>query len=125
LQAGYTFMLEDEDGSSEHLHLVLTAPNSFHEVITVSISTRRAKSETLVCLFPGEHPFIIRESVCLYRFAKIRICGAIELAIATGKARENEPASPQLIAKLCNGLLDSEFTPRGISAFFREVTSAS
>lgn len=116
-------MLEDEDGTAEHLHVLLTTPSLAGEVVTVSISTRRPKSEALVCLKPEEHPFITRESVCPYRFAKIRSCKAIEAAIANGTARSKEPASEDLVAKLAAGLIDSDFAPPGIRAFYLGVTS--
>jgi hypothetical protein len=124
LYAGYAFILEDEDGEAEHLHIVLTSPNASGEVITASISTRRAKSESLVVLQKGEHPFFRHESVCLYHFTRIHTCAAIQKAIAAGLARAKEDASPELVKKLCAGLLESEFVPRGIRAFYQEVTAA-
>jgi hypothetical protein len=122
LTLGDTFMLEDEDGIDEHLHVIITNPSSTDEVITVSISTRRANSECLVCLHPGEHPFIVRESVCPYRFAKIRTCAGIAAALADGRARAKEPASKELVTKLAAGLLDSDFAPPGVRAYYLEVT---
>jgi len=50
---GDTFMLEDEDGEDEHLHILLTSPSLAGEVVTASISTRRRWSEALVCVHPG------------------------------------------------------------------------
>lgn len=111
-------MLEDEDGASEHLHVILTSPSLAGEVVTVSISTHRPKSETLVCLKVGEHDFITRPSVCPYRFAKIRSVASIVAAIEEGYARKHNPASEALIAKLASGLLDSDFAPPGIRAFY-------
>lgn len=115
-------MLEDEDGTDEHLHVLLTSPSLAGEVVTVSISTRRAKSETLVCLQPGEHAFITRPSVCPYRFAKIRSESSIIAAINNGTARLKDPASEALISKLVAGLMDSDFAPPGIKAFYLGVT---
>jgi len=84
---GDTFVIEDEDGSKEHLHVILTAPTLADEAITASISTRRRWSETLVCLQRGDHPWITTDSVVAYRFAAIRTCAAISAAVAAGKAR--------------------------------------
>jgi hypothetical protein len=122
LKLGDTFMLEDEDGEDEHLHVVITEPSPAGEVVTVSISTRRAKSECLVRMQPGEHSFITRESVCPYRFARIRTCAVIEAALADGRARAKEPATEQLLGKLAAGLLDSDFAPPGVRAYYLEVT---
>ena len=114
-------MLEDEDGEGEYLHVLLTSPNSTGEVVTVSISTRKARSETLVCLLPGDHPFIARESVCPFRFAKIREVAAIEEALQNGWARSKEKASEKLLAKLVAGLRDSDFVPPGVLAFYLAI----
>ena len=121
LERGDTFMLEDDDGTGEHLHVILTSPTLAGEVVTVSISTRRAKSETLVCVQPGEHPFITRESICAYRFARIRTVEAIGSAIASGHARQKEKASEDLIRRLAAGLVDSDFVSPGVVAFYKGV----
>jgi len=122
MQRGDTFMLENEDGTDEHLHVLLTSPSLAGEVVTVSISTRRPKSEILVCLGPGDHPFITRPSVCPYRFAKIRSESSIIAAINNGTARHKEPASEALISKLVAGLMDSDFAPPGVKAFYLGIT---
>ena len=122
MQRGDTFMIEDEDGEGEHLHVLLTDPSLAGEVVTVSVSTRRARSELLVCIKPGEHPFITRESVCLYRFARVREIKAIEQAISSGLARSKEQASEVLVLKLIKGLADSDFAPPGVLAFYRGIT---
>jgi len=88
MTCGDTFLIEDEDGAKEHLHVILTPPTLADEVITASISTRRRWSETMLCLQPGDHPWITTDSVVAYRFAAIRTCAAITAAVAAGKARQ-------------------------------------
>ena len=122
MECGVTFMIEDEDGEDEHLHVLLTAPSLAGEVVTASISTRRKRSETLVCIHPGEHPFIRVESVVLYHFSAIRSCAAIEAAIKSGAARAKEKASSDLVRKMQSGLIDSDFTPPGVRAYFVGIT---
>ena len=122
MECGDTFMIEDEDGEDEHLHVLLTIPSLAGEVVTASISTRRSRSETLVCVHPGEHPFIHLESVVLYHFSAIRTCAAIEAAIKSGAARPKEKASPELVRRMQAGLIDSDFTPPGVRAYFVGIT---
>jgi len=122
MKCGDTFMIEDEDEEAEHLHVLLTTPSLAGEVVTVSISTRRKRSETLVCIHPGEHPFIRVESVALFHFSAIRSCAAIEAAIKSGTARPKEKASPELVSRMQAGLLDSNFTPPGVRAYFVGIT---
>lgn len=124
MNRGDTFIIEDNDGTGEHLHVVLTPPSLADEVITVSISTRRRWSEPLVCLQKGEHPWISRESVVAYRYAAIRTCAAIEAAVAAGIARPKEPASAELIRKILAGLIDSDFTPPVVLAYYKGITQS-
>jgi hypothetical protein len=121
MNCGDTFIIEDDDGTDEHLHVILTPPSLADEVVTVSISTRRRWSETLVCLQKGEHPWITRESVVAYHFAAIRTCAAIEAAVTAGKARPKEQASPELIRKILAGLIDSDFTPPVVLAYYKGI----
>jgi hypothetical protein len=119
MDCGDAFMLEDEDGSKEHLHVLLTKPTSEGEVVTACICTRRSRSETLICLDFGDHPFIKHPSIVAYRFAAIRRCDDIEAAIMRGEARLQERVSESLLKKMQNGLLDSDFTPNAVRAFFK------
>jgi hypothetical protein len=122
MECGDTFMIEDEDGENEHLHVLLTSPSLAGEVVTASISTRQRWSETLVCVQPEEHPFIRVESIVAYRFAAIRTCAAIEVAVENQTARPKEKASPELLRRMQAGLVDSEFTPPNVRAYFIAIT---
>jgi hypothetical protein len=119
MECGDAFMLEDDDESKEHLHVVLTKPTAEGEVVTVAICSRHRLSETLVCLGQGDHPFIQHESVVAYRYAEIRKCAAIENAIAKGQARLKERVSDQLLKRMQSGLLDSDFVANEVRAFFK------
>lgn len=122
MTCGDTFVIEDDDGTKEHLHVILTAPSLADEVVTASISTRQRWSETLVCLQIGEHPWITAESVVAYRYAAIRTCAAILAAVAAGKARAREKASPELVKKMLAGLVDSDFTPPAVRAYYKAIS---
>jgi mRNA-degrading endonuclease toxin of MazEF toxin-antitoxin module len=71
LNLGDTFLTGDAEDDTLHLWIILTPPSE-GEVVTVSVTTRRRKSETLVQLHPGDHPFIAHESVIAYAYARIR-----------------------------------------------------
>jgi hypothetical protein len=122
MKCGDTFMIEDDDGTDEHLHVVLTEPSLAGEVVTANISTRRRWSESLVRLQVGEHPFITSESIVSYAFAAIRSYAAIEAAIKAGTARPKEKASPELVKKIIAGLIDSDFTPPGVRAYYIAIS---
>lgn len=123
MDCGDAFMIEDDDETKEHLHVVVSRPTAAGEVVTVPVCTRYRWSETLVCVAPGEHPFIKHDSVVSFRHARITQCAAIELAIQQGKARKKEPVSNRLLARIQNALPDSDFVANEVRAFFRQCQS--
>ncbi|MGH9568549.1 MAG: hypothetical protein ACRD4F_02845 [Candidatus Angelobacter sp.] len=61
-------------------------------------------------LHPGDHPFILHESVIAYAYARIRVVDDVEKALLNGTAKKREPASEELLKHARAGLVDSEFT---------------
>jgi hypothetical protein len=122
MKPGDTFMIDDENETKEHLHVVLSEPSATGEVVTVSICTRHRWSEVLVALEVGDHPFITRPSFASYRHARIRKCEAIANALKSGSARSKTPITDPLLRRLQAALTDSDFVANEVRAFFKEVT---
>jgi hypothetical protein len=120
LECGDTFLTGDDDDEGYHLWIVLTPPSE-GEVVTVSVTTLRKRSEKLVVLQAGEHPFIGHPSVVAYAYARIRTVQTIETAIVNGTAKKREPVSRALLKKVRAGLVDSDFTPNGVRHFYNDV----
>lgn len=118
MRRGDTFIIEDEDGLKEHLQVVLTDPDTNEEFVTTSICTRRSRMESLVVVKAGDHPFIRHESVAAYRHARIRQLSSVETAISIGAARHNERVSDSLLARICQGLVESDFTRNDVRSYF-------
>ena len=68
LDCGDTFLTGDGDEDNFHLWVVIT-PAIEGEVITVCVVTALKRSERLVVLNKGDHPFIQHESVVAYYFS--------------------------------------------------------
>jgi hypothetical protein len=125
IACGDTFLIgDDEDPENFHLWVVATPPSG-GEVVTVCVTTRRAKSETLVVLKAGDHPFIQHESVIAYSYSRIREVDEIEAAIANKTAKKREPVTDALLKRVQSGLLDSDFTPNGVRYFLKGVLGIS
>lgn len=120
LECGDTFLTGDEEDEDYHLWIVITPPSE-GEVVTVSVTTRRKRSETLVILQAGDHPFIQHESVIAYSYSRIRMVQDIQTAIENGSAKRREPVSQALLERVRAGLIDSDFTPNGVRHFYKEV----
>jgi hypothetical protein len=117
---GDTFLSGDDEFDDYHLNVIITPPNA-GEVVTVSVTTLRKRSEKLVRVLPGEHPFITHESVVAYIYSRIRKVADIESAIETENATACAPVTPQLLAKIRRGFLESEFTPNGVKQLYKTI----
>lgn len=120
LNCGDTFLTGDGDEDNFHLWIIITQPNE-GEVVTVCVVTSHKRSERLVVLNKGDHPFIDHESVIAYYYSKIRAVADIEAAFVARAARKREPVSEHILRRAQNGLLDSEFTPNGVRHYFKSV----
>lgn len=119
LNCGDTFLTGD---SSEDFHLwIIITPPTEGEVVTVCMVTAHKKSERLVVLDVGDHPFIKHESIIAYRWSKIRAVDEIESAFLTQAAKPREPVSDAILRKVQAGLLDSDFTPNGVLHYYKSV----
>lgn len=121
MKAGDTFLAGEDEDEKLHLRIIVTSPNASGEVAVVSLTTRRRHSESLVTLFPGDHPFVQHESVIAFAYSEVNTVTKIENAIASGKARMRDPVSADLLRRMQAGLLDSDFTPNGVRQFVREA----
>jgi hypothetical protein len=120
LNCGDTFYAGDTEDDEPHLSIIITPPSE-GEVVTVTVTTRRHKSETLVLLKVGDHPFIKHESVISFFYSRVRSVDDIEAAIQSGAATVREPVTPELLKRIRRGLLDSDFTPNGVRYFYRSL----
>jgi len=120
ITCGNTFLIEDEDGYNCHLCVVITPPDC-GEVVIVTITTERAKSETLVRLNKGDHPFLEHPSVISYLYSKVTTVEEIETAVKNGTAIPRADASPKLVQRAQSGLIESDRVPRWVKLRYREI----
>lgn len=123
MHCGEAFLLCDEENLSgkPHLHIVITEPSQQGELVLVSVTTRRAKSDTMVCLNVGDHPFISQPSVITYAYSKILKVSKLAAMIANGDATPRERASELLVARAQQGMLETDRAPREIQQLFRSI----
>jgi hypothetical protein len=117
LNCGDTFITGDGDEENFHLWIVITPPSA-GEVVTVCVVTTTKRSERLVVLNVGDHPFIKHESVIAYIYSKIRMVTDIEAVVTSRAAKAREPVSRQLLNRARAGLVDSDFTPNYIRFYY-------
>jgi hypothetical protein len=120
LKCGDTFLTGDGDEDNFHLWIIVTPPSE-GEVVTVCMVTATKKTERLVKLSTGDHPFVTHDSAISYGFSKIRTVADIQALLANGSARPRDPMPSPVLSRIQAGVIDSDFTPNGVRAFYRAV----
>jgi len=121
IQYGDTFMFDDDDDVTGHLHIIITKPNDKGEVVTVSVTSLRRHSETIVTLNTGDHSRIKHPSVIAFTYSKIRTVAQIEALIKNHDAQK-QPAMDEKILERCRkGALESDHTPNDVRSFLESL----
>lgn len=122
LSAGDTFLLASEIGGIEHLWIIVLDHDPSGSTIIVNATTKRAHHIDLtVILRVGDHPFITQDSIILYEESKISDVAGIKEGMKIGLVKPYPSrCTPEILAKIKRGLLDSEFTPRKVKNFYRK-----
>jgi len=124
ITCGNTFLIEDEDGYDCHLCIVITPP-TYGEVVIVSITTERGRSEMLVRLQKGDHPFLEYPSVISYAYSRVTTVEEIETAVKSGTAIPRADASGKLLKRAQDGLIESDRTPNWVKLRYKEIMAAN
>ena len=129
VKCGDTFLLFDDENPSEkaHLHLVITDPDERGQCVLVSITTRRAKSDTMVCLDAGESSFITLPSVITYAYSKFSPCRKLGSGSLGGECiPKGRPMQRLSLDGPTVELLETDRAPReGQGLFFVSLHRAS
>lgn len=120
---GDTYLLYDENDyeGKPHLHIVITEPDHDGRLVLVSVTTRRAKSDTMVCLDPGEHEFITHPSVITYAYSKILTVAKLQELCNNGGAISKGKATEQLVKRAQNGMLETDRAPYETKRLFKQL----
>lgn len=123
MKCGDTFLLYDDEEvtAKPHLHVVITEPDPQGWVVLVSVTTRRAKSDTMVCLNPGDHEFITHPSVITYAYSKLLTVDKLVKMVNQGEATPRQTASEQFVTRAQKGMLETDRASREIQEFFKSV----
>ena len=121
MSAGDTFLLVSKIGGVEHLWIILLDPDPSGDTIIVNATTKKEYHNDLtVILRAGEHPFITQDSIILYAQSKLSNVKMIDKGINTGLVKPYPaPCSPEMFARIKQGLLESPYTPRKLKSFYQ------
>lgn len=113
----------------KHLFILLTDPTEnpdtgTKDVLMVSISSIKPgmHHEQTCLLYPGDHPFIKWDSFVSYRTARIEMAQKVQNGVAQGVFIPKDPIDGAILARVCQGLMDSRQTPLKMKTFYLQAT---
>lgn len=115
-----------EDPEKKHLHIVLNDPfdnGKGDQVLIVSVCSIPSSNiyDPSCSLFPGEHPFINKQSYVAYRFCSLVNPALLEEKVAEGKF----VAKPILDEKFFKYVLDGVFDSTETALRFKKFLGAA
>lgn len=119
------------DPDRKHLFILLTDPandgSGVKAVLMVSLSSIKQglPYDASCILYPGDHPFVKRESFVVYQKARIEVADKVLRGVKDGKLVPQDPMDSALFARICKGLEDSLLTPPKLLRFYLAATGRS
>ena len=117
------------DPDRKHLFILLTDPVlvpdvAVKQVLLVGIATRNLKlpHDATCVLYPGDHPFVTRESYVNYRFARIEEADKLVTGVQKGLLVPKGTIDTGIFARVCQGLFDSRHTVPKMLSFYQAAT---
>jgi hypothetical protein len=124
LRCGDTFLVPKSSDQTEHLWIIVS-PSEDGKAVCVSVTTRRAYSETTVVLQRGDHPFVSHESVIYYQDARILDLNLVERALNAGirdfVCTLREPCDADLLRRIQAGMVLSKQPKKEVKDFFKRI----
>ena len=118
VRAGRTLFISNSQRAPNHLWIVITDPTGDPpQVVIVSFTTRRAGADPTVIVRPGEHPFVVRETVIHYTDSRLVRVEQLQALVENGIPTFHEDCSEALLARIQGGVLASPFTPHFIKGY--------
>jgi hypothetical protein len=126
LKCGDTFLLPKSSNDIEHLWIIVAELDATtRRAVCVNVTTEQANSDKTCQLSKGDHPFVKHASVIFYQDAREIDLALVEKALTAGirnfVCTAHDPCSPQLLARVQKGLIDSKRTPKGIKAACKKL----
>lgn len=117
------------DPDRKHLFILLTDPadDGSGQKVVLMVSLSSVKSgvphDPTCILYPGDHPFVKRESFVLYARARLEEADKLLRGVKDGKLVAHDPMDSGMFARICKGIDESRFTSPKILKFYRQALS--
>lgn len=118
VRAGRTLFISNSQRAPNHLWIVVTDPDGTPpQVVIVSFTSRRTGADPTVIVRPGEHPFVVRETVIHYTDARLVRVEQLQALVENGITVFHADCSEELLARILAGVFTSPFTPNFIKGY--------
>lgn len=117
-----------QNPDQKHLFILLTDPVSMagggkESLLVGMASVRQGFFHDPACLlYPGDHPFITRQSYINYRMARIEDSEKLVRGVKQGALIPKEILAGEIFARVCHGLTESRHTAPKILEFYLAAT---
>jgi len=118
----------ENDPDRKHLFILLTDPADTEArvkaVLMVSLSSIKAglPHDPACLLYPGDHPFVKRNSFVVYQKARIEEAEKVLRGVKDGKLVPQNPMDSAVFVRICKGLEESRLTPPKVLRFYLAAT---
>lgn len=111
----------NHDPDRKHLHIVVTDPNGSGDVLVVCVVSIPPTNiyDSSCTFFPGEHPFIVKDSYIAFGFSRVVQASLLEAKVAAGDYIAKADLDEKRFADVVVGLADSPFTTPKILKFYQ------
>jgi hypothetical protein len=106
-----------------HLWIVLKTDSKSSQLIMVNLTTEKSQSDKTTIIIPGEHRFVKHSTIVSYADAKISLIARVEEAMESNLAKKDISVSPELLTRICDGLIKSRYTPIKVKEFYLQRSS--
>ena len=117
-----------QNPDQKHLFILLTDPvptaAGGRDVLLVGVSSvRQGLYHDPACLlYPGDHPFLVRQSFVNYRMARIEDAQKLINGVKKGVFSAKDILAGEIFARVCHGLTESRHTAPKILEFYEAAT---
>lgn len=117
-------ILFGDETKKPHLWMILSDATADERVVVSNFTTHSPESRPMTCgencviVQDEEHSYLDRES-CIWQPPRLHPLPEITRAVEGGLAERHDPLSPELLARIQLGIIDSIDTPRAIKNAIR------
>ena len=123
---GHTLLIPSGTSNNpdqNHLFVIITerCPANRHLLVNLT-SIRPGVHHDPACIVEiGEHPFVTSQSYIVYRLARTDHAAHLTRCVDGWIFRQREDVPQDLLQRICDGVLQSEFIKRADRSYFRQV----